>query len=454
MEEVNKEKRLHMITLKLIIIALMIWVTAIFVAAEFALVKVRSSKLKALEEQGVKNAALAKHMTYHLDDYLSACQLGITLTTLIIGGIGESTMTLILQPLFSHLPVNRGLTLTLSIVFSYIIITFVEVVVGELLPKSYSIVEPEKVSLAVAKPLHIFYKCMAPFIKFLNFSANRIGRLFGIKMVGESEETLSEEELLQVAKDSFQKGEINKEEYQYLSRVFHFDERQVKEIMTNRLDMDVIEKGLTISQSIKKMVDSGHSRFPVIDDSKDDILGYVTLAQLVREAYIDPDALVEEFLEKTIFIMENSPIKIVLNMMQVQHKHMAIVVDEYGGTVGLVTIEDIIEEIVGDIQDEVDMETPLIKSLGNNHYIVDGGIELDDFTHLLKLPTLEDPNGNVTLSGYFTSHYGFDITEGFSVTIDDVDYTVLKMSNESVITSFKVIDQRPKKEEHKKTESP
>lgn len=431
-----------MIAFKLVIIALMIWVTAIFVAAEFALVKVRSSKLEYLENQGVKQAALAKHMTHHLDDYLSACQLGITLTTLIIGGIGETTMSTILRPLINYLPISSALSLTLSIIFAYVIITFVEVVVGELLPKSYSIIEPEKVVLAIAKPLHFFYLVTAPFIKLLNLSANAIGRLFGIHMVGEAEETLSEEELLQVAKDSFQKGEINKEEYQYLSRIFDFDERQVKEIMANRLEMHIVEKGMTVSEAIQQMVETGYSRFPVIDGSKDHIIGYVTLSQLVREAYVEPKALVENFIEKPIFVMETSPIKVVLKMMQVQHKHIAIVVDEYGGTVGLVTIEDIVEEIVGDIQDEVDAETPLIKSLGSQHYLVNGWIELGDYTHLLKLPELEDPNGNVTLSGYFTSNYGHDIKEGFSTAIDGVIYTVLEMNNDSVIETFKVVDTR------------
>ncbi|MGY3765400.1 hemolysin family protein [Vagococcus vulneris] len=430
--------------LKLILIALMIWVTAIFVAAEFALVKVRGTKLESLEEEGVKNAKLARHMVHHLDDYLSACQLGITLTTLIIGGIGETTVSSILEPLIGALPISRALSLTISIILAYIIITFIEVVVGELLPKSYSIVAPEKVTLATARPLHIFYKCTAPFIALLNKSANSIGKLFGIHMVGEANETLSEEELLQVAKDSFRKGEINKEEYQYLSRIFDFDERQVKEIMTNRLEMHVVEEGTSVSETIGQMVETGYSRFPVIRQSKDTVIGYVTLSSMVKEAYINADAHVETFVEKPIFVMENSPIKIVLKMMQVQHKHLAIVVDEYGGTAGIVTIEDIVEELVGDIQDEVDMEIPLIRALGSNHYIVEGGIELDDFTHLLKLPNLEDPHGNVTLSGYFTSRYGHEVVEGFTVSIDDVLYTVLEMSNESVVDSFKVVDIRNK----------
>lgn len=430
-----------MIGVKLILIAVMIYITALFVAAEFSLVKVRSSKLEQLEANGEKNAKLALHLVHHLDDYLSACQLGITLTTLIIGGVGEETVRSLLAPLIGQLPLSKSVSLTVSLILSYFLVTFVEVVVGELLPKSYSIANSEKVVLAIAKPLHIFYKMTYLFIKLLNHSANLIGKAFGIHMIGEAEETLSEEEILLVAADSLDKGEINKEEFEYLSNIFEFDERQVKEIMTNRLDMKVLDYDMTVKEAIPKILDVGYSRFPVIKESKDEIIGYVTLQQLVRTSYIDDHRLLAEEVAKPIVVMETMVVKDVLKKMQEDHKHIAMVVDEYGGTVGIVTIEDIVEEIVGDIQDELDTEKEKIQSIGKNEYLVEGKIELDEIRHFFNLDDMEDPNGNVTLGGYCTSVYPSEVEKGFSFEVEGVIFTIL-LVRQTVVEKIKIKDTR------------
>lgn len=432
-----------MVGFKLLLIALMIYITALFVAAEFALVKVRSSRLERLASNGEKNAELALHLVHHLDDYLSACQLGITLTTLIIGGVGEETVRGLIEPLFSQLPITKSLSLTLSLILSYFLVTFVEVVVGELLPKSYSISNAEKVTMAIAKPLHFFYKFTYLFIKLLNHSANLIGKLFGIHMVGEAEETLSEEEILLVAADSLDKGEINQEEFNYLSNIFEFDERQVKEIMTNRLDMKVLDYDMTIEDAIPIMLEIGYTRFPIIKESKDEIMGYVTLQQLVKSSYEDKNRLLVEEVSKPIFVLETLMIKDVLRNMQEKHKHIAIVVDEYGGTVGIVTIEDIIEEIVGDIQDELDTEKDMIQSLGNDEYLVDGKIELEEIRHFFDLENLEDAKGNVTLGGYITGVYSNEVEKGFQFEVDDVIFTVL-LVRQTVVERVKIKDKREK----------
>ncbi|MBP2966785.1 CBS domain-containing protein, partial [Acinetobacter baumannii] len=168
-----------------------------------------------------------------------------------------------------------------------------------------------------------------------------------------------------------------------------FDERQVKEIMTNRLDMKVLDYDMSIEDAIPIMLNIGYTRFPVIKESKDEIIGYVTLQQLVKSSYEDKNRLLVEEISKPIFVMETLIVKDVLKTMQEKHKHIAIVVDEYGGTVGIVTIEDIIEEIVGDIQDELDTEKEMIKSIGNEEYLVEGKIELDEIRHFFDLDTLE-----------------------------------------------------------------
>ena len=200
---------------------------------------------------------------------------------------------------------------------------------------------------------------------------------------------------------------------------------------------------MTVEDAIPVILEIGYTRFPVIKESKDDIMGYVTLQQLVKASYIDKNRLLAEEMSKPIFVMETLIIKDVLKNMQEKHKHIAIVVDEYGGTVGIVTIEDIIEEIVGDIQDELDTEKEMIQSLGNDEYLVDGKIELDEIKHFFDLDNLEDSKGNVTLGGYITSVYSNDVEKGFQFEVDDVIFTVL-LVRQTVVERVKIKDKREK----------
>ncbi|MGL4248702.1 MAG: CNNM domain-containing protein, partial [Lactococcus garvieae] len=209
-------------TVNLIIIVLMIAFTAFFVASEFSLVKIRKSRLETLAAEGNKQAKLAIVVVEHLDSYLSACQLGITLTSLAIGWVGESTIHALLAPVIHYLPLPNTIAESFSIVLAFLLITFVHVVIGELIPKSLSISKTEAVVLAVVRPLHYFYKVTYPFVWLLNVSASSIGKLFNLSLASEGEETHSEEELLLIANQSFAKGEINGKEYEYLNKVFEF----------------------------------------------------------------------------------------------------------------------------------------------------------------------------------------------------------------------------------------
>jgi CBS domain containing-hemolysin-like protein len=191
------------------------------------------------------------------------------------------------------------------------------------------------------------------------------------------------------------------------------------------------------------MLEIGYTRFPIIKESKDEIMGYVTLQQLVKSSYEDKNRLLVEEVSKPIFVLETLMIKDVLRNMQEKHKHIAIVVDEYGGTVGIVTIEDIIEEIVGDIQDELDTEKDMIQSLGNDEYLVDGKIELEEIRHFFDLENLEDAKGNVTLGGYITGVYSNEVEKGFQFEVDDVIFTVL-LVRQTVVERVKIKDKREK----------
>ena len=429
-----------MLLIRLGIIILMIALTAFFVAAEFGLVKIRKSRLEALSEAGNKSATLAINIVEHLDSYLSACQLGITLTALAIGWIGESTIEELLHPVLVYLPLPQNITTLVSLVISFLFITFIHVIIGELIPKSLSISKTEQVVLFVSKPLFYFYKLTFPFIWLLNTSANSIGKLFGLSLRGEGEETHSEEELRLIANQSFIHGEINKNEYEFLNNVFEFDELTAREIMITRIDMEVIHSGTSVEDALKFATEKGHSRFPVIKESKDDVLGYITMQDLVRVYLEEPDAIVDSIIQEPIIVIESMPIKLLLDEMKKKHKHFAILADEYGGTSGLITIEDIIEEIVGDIQDEQDQEAANIIKLAPRTYTINGKTPISEVEDLFNIE-FSDNDGNNTLSGYLTEKYQRDIEVNFTCQYKHLKLTVMKMDKIN-IAELQVIDLR------------
>ncbi|OJG78915.1 hemolysin [Enterococcus ratti] len=423
----------------------MIVVTSFFVASEFALVKIRRSRLEQLEKENVKNAKLALHVTHHLDNYLSASQLGITLTGLIIGWVGEGSVAALLEPWIGRLAFSSALSSTISVTLGFILVTYIDVVIGELLPKSYSIVNTEQVVLFVVRPLHYFYKLMFPFIWILNHSAASLGKLLGVKLVSEGEETLSQEELTLVALDSYEKGELTKEEYHYLENVFEFDDTLAKDIQVDRTSMQVFDASETVQEAIQASIERGHTRYPVISESKDNILGYVTLPELIKQSFKDDQLPVEELVEEPIVAVETIPIKKLLTIMRKKGKHIAILKDEYGGTSGLVTIEDILEEIVGEIRDETDLDEALIAKQNDGSYIVSGKLTLDDFERYFDLSIPEFAQSSfITLAG-FMSYYEKNVETGTVIQLQNFQFTVLEY-NHAHIDYFKVIKAFVKKD--------
>lgn len=425
------------VIINFLILFLMIAVTSFFVASEFALVKIRRSRLEQLEKEGNKNAELALHVTHHLDNYLSATQLGITLAGLIIGWVGEGSVAALLEPLIGKLPFSQAIISTISVALGFIVVTYIDVVIGELLPKSFSIVNTEKVVLFVAKPLHYFYKVMFPFIWVLNHSASALGRLLGVRLVSEGEETLSQEELTLVALNSYQKGELSKEEYQYMENVFEFDDTLAKDIQVDRTSMQVFEAEDTVKEAIQISLKQGHTRYPVIFESKDVILGYVTLPDLIKQSFKDDQVTVETLVEPPIFTTENIPIKKLLTIMRKKGNHIAILKDEYGGTSGLVTIEDILEEIVGEIRDETDLDEALIAKQNDGSFILSGKLTLDDFQRYFHVTIEEfEQSSYATLAGFMTG-YKKPIEVGAVIELEDFRFTVLEYQH-AHIDYFKV----------------
>ncbi|MEK4522087.1 hemolysin family protein [Psychrobacillus sp. FSL W7-1493] len=343
------------IILNLALITLFILLTAFFVGAEFAILKVRMSRIDQLISEGNKKAVVAKKVTQDLDYYLSACQLGITVTALILGALGEPTVEKMLAPVFEYLNLGEALSTALSYAIALSVVTFLHVVLGELMPKTLAIQYADKMTLLLAPPLYWFGKVSKPFISALNGSARSLLKIFGVKPAGH-DEVYSEEELKMIVTQSFAGGEINQTELAYLENIFAFDTRQLKDIMIPRSEVIMLEKQQTLEQMVAVIEEFEYTRYPVMDvlKKKNDVIGFINTKEMLTDIAAGRSNDVTFFIHEIPRFKNSTVIKEVFLKMQQTRKHMAIVTDGKGVIVGLVTMEDILSEIVGEIQDEDD----------------------------------------------------------------------------------------------------
>ncbi|MEK4230698.1 hemolysin family protein [Solibacillus sp. FSL H8-0538] len=414
--------------------AVLIAATAFFVATEFAIVKVRTTRIDQLVAEGNNKAIKAKKVLSNLDEYLSACQLGITITALGLGWLGEPTFALILHPLFELMGLTGQVTSILSFIVAFSLVTFLHVVVGELAPKTLAIQKAEEVTLALSGPLLLFHTIMYPFIRTLNGSARALSGLFGLKMVSESEVAHSEEELRMILSDSFKGGEINHSEYEYVNSIFEFSDRIAKEIMVPRTEITSIEKDQTIREVFELMGVEQYTRYPITDGDKDHVIGLVNMKHLLTAFIKDSangDKPVVDYMQPIIRVIETIPISDLLLKIQHERIHMAILMDEYGGTSGLVTIEDIIEEIVGDIQDEFDEdEIPEVQEIAEDHYILDAKMLLQEVNDILGIQ-IEDEDID-TIGGWFMTQH-FDAIEGDSIEEQGYKFMIKELDGHHIL---------------------
>ncbi|WP_422659351.1 hemolysin family protein [Paenibacillus sp. EC2-1] len=339
------------IALNLVLVAVFIGLTAFFVGAEFAILKVRMSRIDQLIAEGNKKAVTAKKVAHDLDYYLSACQLGITITALVLGALGEPTVEKILHPIFDHFNVPAAVATALSYTIALAIITFLHVVIGELAPKTLAIQFAEKMTLLLATPLYWFGKIMYPFIYALNGSAQLLLRMFGVKPAGH-ETVYSEEELRLIVTHSYESGEINQTELDYLENIFAFDERVLKEIMIKREQIITLRKDMSHDEMMEIIFAHDYTRYPVTEEGHDRFVGFINTKEMLTSMAAGRECRMNEYIHNMPSFLQNSSIKDVLIKMQQSRVHMATVTSEDGATIGLVTMEDILEEIVGDIRDE------------------------------------------------------------------------------------------------------
>ncbi|QYR24254.1 hemolysin family protein [Paenibacillus sp. sptzw28] len=369
----------------LLIVILLVLLNGFFVAAEFSLVKVRQSRLTQLSNEGNKRAKYALKVNRRLDTYLSATQLGITIASLGLGWVGEPAISeLIVEPAMHQFGMTDVTVIsTISVIIGFLVITFLHIVLGELAPKTLAIRKPESTSLWASMPLLLFYRLFLPAIWLLNGSANRLLRLLGVKPAHEDDSAHTEEEIRILMDQSARSGIIDKDELKLFDNIFEFSDRLAREVMLPRTDMDCLYAELSFAENMKTVYATKHTRYPVCVEDKDQLIGFVHITDLLT-ADPDEEHMLDKFLRPILNVPESMEISQVLKLMQHRHSQLAIVVDEYGGTAGMLTTELILEEIVGEIHDEFDNDLPSVVVKGEVTS-VEGRMLIEDINDMFHL---------------------------------------------------------------------
>ncbi|MCP2033869.1 CBS domain containing-hemolysin-like protein [Planomicrobium sp. HSC-17F08] len=418
--------------MNLALLVLLIALTAFFVGAEFAVVKVRISRIEQLIEEGNKKAVLVKKVVSDLDYYLSACQLGITVTALGLGWLGEPTVERLLHPLFELLGVPDSVSLIISFVLAFSLVTFLHVVVGEMAPKSLALQFAERMTLLLAPPLYWFGKLMAPFIFLLNGSARVFLRIFGVQPV-KDEQAHSEEELKIIMAQSFQSGEINQTELSYMQNIFAFDERSAKDVMVPRTQIIAFPQDLSSEELLTELREHRYTRYPIANDGdKDDLIGFINAKEILTHYAVNGEVNMADFIHELPYFHETTPLQTALMKMQKDRTHIALVIDEYGGTSGIITMEDILEEIVGEIRDEFDdeEEAEIIKE-SENRYLIAGRVLLKDLEERFNME-FEDSDDIDTIAGWI-QHQLIEAETGDIVEKEGYRWSIIDMENHHIL---------------------
>jgi len=383
--------------LLLLCIAVLVALNGMFVAAEFALVRSSQGRVEQLRDEGHRAAALVARQIERIDEYLSACQLGITMTSLGIGFLGEPAIASLFEDAFGT-SISHGASLAISFTLAYLITTALHITFGEQVPKIYSIVHSEKTAMRVARPLELFARVFRPLIWLLNSASNWILRLVGVDPRAEFEEVSSAEDLKLIIARSSRGGQLDPGEAGMLSGVFHLHEQQARQVMTPIPAVVTVDVSETAEAAMRKAVDSGHTRLVVTEEGNTDrISGVVHVNSLARKVMTDgPDGSIEDIVKDALIVPETKPLDDLLADLQRERASMAVVVDEYGRTAGIVTVEDIIEEVVGEIADETDPAVAGVRRLANGDWWVRGHVPITDLADYgLDLPVDSDSYNSV-----------------------------------------------------------
>lgn len=411
-----------------LIATLVIFVFAsFFVAAEFALVQTRPSQLEDMLSNKIGNQRKVKralHMTHNLNEYLSTTQVGTTLVGVVLGWFSADTLAAIFERAFNLLELNHAVIRSLSAILGVILLTYLEVVVTEIVPKNIAIDMPVKILLKIVTPLQLFHTLVYPFVWLLNASSNGLLKMLGFEPADEENQVYSQSEIIKLSRKAVHGGSLDKNDLTYMKRAFELNDKIAKDIMTDRTRLVVINSTDSIRQALKLYLDEGSSRIPVVrDNNKDDIVGYIYAFDVIQQSQIDDKVPVTRIIRTMITVPESMPIQDILQLMIKKHTPIVLVVDEYGGTSGIVTDKDIYEELFGTVKDEIDdvSDDYIIRDeQGNIH--VSGKTTLYDFARYFKtdLKSFQDSD-IITIGGYMMEHYP-DLKKGEKVKLEGFEF--------------------------------
>ncbi|HAY73020.1 MAG TPA: HlyC/CorC family transporter [Ruminococcaceae bacterium] len=424
------------IILKLILLLLLILVNAFFAMSEIAVISLNDNKIEKMAEDGHKKAKQVVKLTANSSKFLSTIQIGVTLAGFLTSASASQTFADMIVKALEGTAVYRALGASvvsgLSIVVITIIMSYFSLVLGELTPKKIAMQAPEKISFKVVGILIFFSKVFAPFVKVLSVSTNAMVRLLGYNPHAD-EETLTEEEIRMMVDVGGEKGVIEDTQKEMINNIFEFDDLDAGDIMTHRTDMTAVDVNDPIMDVVKTAIDSGYSRIPVFDDDPDNIIGIIYVKDLLRYIGTDlPKHAMRKIMRTPMYVPESKSCGDLFKEMTGKHTQMAVVVDEYGGTAGLVTIEDIIEAIVGNIQDEYDDEEEEISKINETTFTIDGLTDIDELDEIIGKDL---PEGDYdTIAGYIISQLGYLPKQGehSEVMFENIRFTVLEVENRRI----------------------
>ncbi|MDQ3637802.1 MAG: hemolysin family protein [Actinomycetota bacterium] len=417
--------------LNLLMALVLVGLNAFFVAAEFALVRVRESRIVQLEQEGSARAGVVRETLRDLDSNLSVCQVGITVASLALGWVGEPAVSHLIEPVLARIGVASDRVVTIvSVVIGFGVITYAHLVFGEQAPKYYSIQKAERVALWISRPLNLFRLVLRPVVWVVNASTNFILRPWGIRL-GKEMEAHSEEELRIMISSSTASGVLDPEEREYLNNVFDFGDRVAREIMVPRPDIEALPSDAPLAELAEKAAFGRYTRYPVYEEELDNILGAVHVKDLFRAAGEDPKGFdIRDVVRECLVVPENKPIEQILREFQTRKLQMAIVIDEWGSVEGLITIEDVLEEIVGEIQDEFDEGEAAIERISEGLFAIDGRIPITEVNEHFNLDLPHEDFD--TIGGYVLGSLGRPPEAGDSVEADGATLHVKSVDGQRV----------------------
>jgi CBS domain containing-hemolysin-like protein len=426
-----------MVFLKLMGVALLVATNGFFVASEFALVSVRRARIEARAAAGSKNGRAALRLLNNPTIFISAVQLGITLASLALGWIGEPTIAEMLRPMASMIA-SEGragyLTHVLAIIIAFSVISFLHIVLGELMPKMLALERAERVAMFTAGPLELFARVFRAPLWLFNAAGTKLGRLIGLRSSLDHASVYTETELRQLVDVARESGYLRAEERRLIHRVFEFSDTLVREAMVPRTEMAAISSDCSLAQITKAFDQYRYSRLPVYRESLDDVIGFIHSKDIMPYLLSPEKFRLEDVLQPPLYVVDTARLEDVLRQMQKAKAHFGFVVDEHGGLEGVITLEDLLEEIVGDISDEHDEEVnEQITPAGEGKYILAGGLAVRDLNRRLKL-SLPESEGYTTIAGFLMTEAGHMLKPGEKIEYNGLQFEIDRVERRRVIS--------------------